>query len=302
MNHRSRATAIMLTTILCLVGIAQLNVRAFQMQSPHQHAATSGYLPERVYSSDEKRFTDFESLLADAAKGDVLFVGEEHNDPATHRMELAVLEGVARRRSNVVLAMEMFERDVQPVLNDYLADKISLEQFLDKSRPWPNFMSNYHFLVEFAKSHHWPVIASNIPRPLAADVSHNGLSALDKLSPAERANAAKQFECPNDDYHKRFVEAMGAHPGVKSDDSKDDAAATNAMTEKFYLAQCTKDETMAESIANVLNSSSGSKPLVVHVNGNFHSDFHEGTAARVIRRLPNAKVRTVSVIPVENLD
>jgi uncharacterized iron-regulated protein len=276
--------------------------RTVSGQSPHRGASMSGYLPQRVYSTREKRFIDFEMLVSEAIKGDVLFVGEQHDDPATHRIELAVLESAARRRTNVVLAMEMFERDVQPVVNDYLAGRITPEDFLAKSRPWPNFMADYHFLVEFAKSHGWKVIASNVPRPYASAVSHNGLSALDKLAPAERINAAKQIECPNDDYRKRFAEAMGGHPGPSTGNAKEDAKAAEAMGQRFYEAQCIKDETMAESIANLLNPTAADKPFVVHVNGSFHSDYHEGTAARVSRRMPKAGVKTVSVIPVDNLD
>src|SRR5882757_2656670 len=246
MKSSIRAIALMLTLVLSL----GLTVAG---QSPHQGMSMSGYLPQRVYSSSEKRFIDFETLMSEATKGDVLFVGEQHDDPATHRIELAVLEAAARRRTNVVLAMEMLERDVQPVVNDYLAGKITPEDFIAKSRPWPNFMSDYHFLVEFAKSHGWKVIASNVPRPYASAVSRTGLSALEKLSPAERANAAKQIECPNDDYRKRFGEAMGSHPGPSSGDAKQDANAAEEMGQRFYQAQCVKDETMAESITNILN-------------------------------------------------
>src|ERR1051326_9294767 len=60
-----------------------------------------------------KRFTDFESMVADLGSADIVFIGEEHDDPATHRMELALLEGIGRRRDSVVVALEMFERDVQ---------------------------------------------------------------------------------------------------------------------------------------------------------------------------------------------
>ena len=73
------------------------------------------------------------------------------------------------------------------------------------------------------------------------------------------------------------------------------------MTEKFYQAQCAKDETMAESIAWVRKSAPNA-PLVIHYNGAFHSDFTEGTAERVRRRLPDAKVSVISAIPVPALD
>ena len=77
-------------------------------------ASVSSYTPHRVYRSGKKKFADFESMLADVAKADVVFLGEEHDDPGTHRLERAALEGIGRRRGQVVLAMEMFERDAQP--------------------------------------------------------------------------------------------------------------------------------------------------------------------------------------------
>ena len=74
------------------------------------------------------------------------------------------------------------------------------------------------------------------------------------------------------------------------------------MIERFYFAQCVKDETMAESVANLYREGMSSRPLTVHFNGAFHSDYRLGTAARVKQRLPKASTRIVSIVPVENLD
>jgi uncharacterized iron-regulated protein len=118
-----------------------------------------------------------------------------------------------------------------------------------------------------------------------------------------------------DDYFKRFAEAMGkGHPGAhhgqqdeKQTDKKQDDES-RAMIERFYFAQCVKDETMAESIARALATPSSAPgaaqgaPLVVHFNGAFHSDYRLGTASRVIRRAPKSNVKVISVVPVENLD
>ena len=48
---------------------------------------------------------------------------------------------------------------------------------------------------------------------------------------------------------------------------------------------------------------SGPTPaFVVHVTGAFHAEFREGTAARVLRRLPGRRVVVVSFMPVKTLD
>ncbi len=277
--------------------------RALAQNSPH---SGSGYTPQRVYDSGEKRFSDFEAMLADLARHDVVFVGEQHDDPATHRLERAILEGLARRRANLIVAMEMFERDVQQTLSDYLAGRLSEEEFLKTSRPWPRYATDYRSLVEMARAHKWPVVASNTPRRIASQVSKKGLEAAQSLPKAERNLIAAELKCPMDDYFKRFSEEMSqGHPGqdAKPADQKQQEEQ-KSMVERFYYAQCVKDETMAESIANQFNSNDATqpRPLVVHFNGAFHSDYRLGTAGRVIRRMPKSKLRVVSIVPLEDLD
>ena len=258
-----------------------------------------GYTPHRVYDSQHKRWTDFESMAAELSKMDVIFLGEQHDDPSTHRMEAALLDAIARRRDNVVVSLEMFERDVQPVVDAYLAGQLDEATFLKMSRPWPNYATDYRPLVEFAKAHGWRVIAANIPRKMANAASSKGLDAVAGLTDSTRRWAAAEFSCPKDDYFSRFGETMKEHPmGPGPAPTAEEMAQ---MTEKFYQAQCTKDETMAESIAWV-RKSAPNPPLVIHYNGAFHSDFAEGTAMRVKRRLPDAKIAVISAIPVESLD
>ena len=256
--------------------------------------AQSSYTPHRVYDTKHKRFTDFEAMAAELAKADVVFFGEQHDDTATHRLEIALLEGIARRRPNVIVALEMFERDTQKLIDDYLSNKITEAEFLKDSRPWKNYQPDYKPLIEFAKAKGWKVIAGNIPRRYASVVFKGGLEAVDKLSETERKLIAQKFSCPTDDYFKRFKETMSDHPGDTS------PKMDEALIGKMYQAQCVKDETMAESIATAAQASP--QALVIHYNGAFHSDFHLGTAARAKQRLSKSNVKVVSALPVENLD
>jgi len=252
-------------------------------------SAQGSYVPNRVYDSARGAFTDFESMLAHASKSSVVFLGEQHDDPNTHRLELAVLEGLARRRKGIVLSLEMFERDVQESLDHYLMGHTTEEEFLKSSRPWPRYATDYRPLVEFAKAQDWPIFAANVPRPIASAVSKAGWSALTDRPAEEQKWFARQRMCPtgDDDYFTRFMAAMGSHPG--------------STGEYFYFAQCLKDETMAESIGAAVNASGFANPVIVHVNGAFHSDYRLGTAARVSRREMGA-VLVISILPVDSLD
>jgi uncharacterized iron-regulated protein len=260
-------------------------------------ASVSSYTPHRVYRSGKKRFEDFESMLAEVSKADVVFLGEEHDDPGTHRLERAALEGIGRRRGNVVLAMEMFERDAQPSLNDYLAGKMVETDFLKASRPWPKYVTDYRPMVEFAKAKGWPVIAGNVPRRLASLVGRKGLVGVDSLPATDRAFVAAQLNCPRDKYYARFKETMGDMSGHGQKITPQEA---EAMIGRFYDAQCVKDETMGEAIASAREKYPDA--IVVHVNGSFHSDFTMGTADRAGRRLPGQRIAVVSFVPATDLD
>jgi uncharacterized iron-regulated protein len=265
-----------------------------QQAAPHPPVAD--YVPERVYDTAAATFVDFEVMLARLSQADVVFVGEQHDDQNTHRLEVAILEGLHRRKVTPVLSLEMFERDVQPSLNDYLAGQIDEEKMLKATRPWPRYAYDYRRLVEAARERKWTVVAANVPRRLAADVSKNGKEAIDKLSETDRALVARELQCPLDDYYKRFSASMSGHPaGTQTPEQQ------LAMVERFYWAQCVKDETMAEAIAAASEKKSAAGPIV-HYNGAFHSDFGLGTAERVRRRLPGKKTTVVTMIPVEDLD
>jgi uncharacterized iron-regulated protein len=268
--------------------------------SPNPHAATPGYIPERVFDTRRRTFSDFEAMLADVSRADVLIVGEQHDDPNTHRLEAAILHGLLRRRVPVTLSLEMFERDVQGTLDDYLGGRITEEEFLKASRPWPRYATDYRALVEMARAHRWPVVAANVPRKHAAEVAKTGLPTLEALPVDERLNIARDLQCPLDAYYHRFAETMGAHATPGTDQASADES--RARTERYYFSQCVKDETMAESIATAFGRNEGRPGIVVHVTGAFHSDFGLGTVDRVRRRLPGRRIAFASIMPTDDID
>jgi uncharacterized iron-regulated protein len=264
--------------------------------APATHQLRSTF---RVVQSSSLTLIPFDELVATASMADVVFVGEQHDDPETHFAEFALLEEIGRRRSRVVLSLEMFERDVQPMLDDYLAGRMSETEFLAKARPWDRYVTDYRPLVVLARARGWPVIASNIPRPIASAVSRQGLAVLDTLPAAPRSWVARDISCPHDAYYARFAEEMKGHSAGGGPPTASDPAQMQAMTDRFYEAQCVKDETMGESIARAL-ARAGDDAIVVHVDGAFHSDFREGTVARTLRRSPTIHSLVITAIPTSD--
>ena len=238
----------------------------------------------------------FHELTRRLAGADVVFFGEQHDDPETHRVEFGLLDALGRTGRPVILSLEMFERDAQPVLNDYFAGRISEADFLSKSRPWDRYVTDYRPMVELAKAKGWPVVAANVPRPMASAVGRKGLAALDTLTPVERSWAAMDNQCPDDAYRARFMETMRGHSASGAPSAPGDTLPT-AVATRFYLAQCIKDETMAESIV-AARERAPRNAIVLHYDGAFHSDYRQGTVERVRRRAQNLRLVVITAVPV----
>ena len=285
---------LLLACLIVLEGCASIG-KAISAAAASSAPLSSGY---RIVAPATVSDATASQMIERLARADVVFFGEQHDDPETHRAEAELLDAIGRTGRTVVLSLEMFERDVQGVLDDYLAGRVSESEFLARSRPWDRYTTDYRRLIELAKSHHWRVVAANVPRPLASAIGRRGFRALDTLTVTDRRNAAREYVCPpSDDYHARFMESMQTHsPAGGPGPSVSDSLPT-AMAERFYLAQCIKDETMAESIVDA-RVASPRDAIVVHFDGAFHSDYAQGTVARVKRRQPGWTLAVVSAVPV----
>ncbi len=239
--------------------------------------------PPYLVLADERagRTVAMDRMLDDLAKHDVVFLGETHLDDYTHRFELDAYEGLAARRK-VVLALEMFERDVQPVLDEYLAGRIDEKAFLGKSRPWQNYWSGYRPLIEAAKRRGFPVVASNAPAPVLRKIAAAG--GLDKLAPEDRALLPEEIFDNDDDYWERVSRATRGHVSTGGD--------------RVTSVQSLWDNAMGDSCAKALVAHPGA--LVLHVNGGFHSAYRGGTVHQLLKRRPDARVAVVEIATVND--
>ncbi len=241
------------------------------------------------------KLKSFDKMVDMLKHYDVVFVGEQHTDPKAHFVELELLKKLyAKKKGKIILSLEMFERDVQGILNQYLEGKISEEEFLKNSRPWKNYPTDYKPMIEFAKEKGIKVIASNVPRRYAAMVARNGLAILNTLRPEERRLIAKTIYFDYPQYRKLFyktMESMGGPMGKHG---------ASKFKEKFYKAQCVKDSTMAESIFREMKKNPGF--LILHINGSFHSDYKLGTAAVLKTLFSEVKIANIKVLPSDKVN
>jgi hypothetical protein len=120
------------------------------------------------------------------------------------------------------------------------------------------------------------------------------------MNARDRAFMAKQHACPKDTYYDKFAETMKGHGAGGGPPTAADAAAMAQMTDRFYEAQCVKDEAMGEAIADAFTRAPKGS-VVFHVDGAFHSDYGLGTAERARRRLPKVSSVLLTAVPVADL-
>jgi uncharacterized iron-regulated protein len=312
-GHRTATVRRFLPSCLAALGIAFLVVGsprataaqdpgADRPQSPHGATAPDPHVLDvaegvdfRVYDG-AGRVSSLDALLVAAVADEVLLIGEEHDDRVGHAVELRLLAGAyARVRGHprdMILSLEMFERDVQYVVDEYLLDLISEEHFLASARPWDEYGLAYRPLVEFAKAHGVRVLAANAPRRYVSRVTAEGPGALPALSTlAQSFLPPLPFPGPSERYREEWERLMSAD----STQAHGHAPGSNALQ-----AQALWDAAMGDAIATALIGDPDA--LVVHVAGAFHVAHGTGIPELVEGYRPGTRVTTVVMREVEDVD
>ncbi|MCB2408477.1 ChaN family lipoprotein [Hymenobacter lucidus] len=225
----------------------------------------------------------YDKMLKELAAADVVFFGEQHNDPIGHWLELQLTKDLLRlKQGQLVLGLEMFERDVQPLVDAYATGELDDKAFEEQSRPWPNYATDYKPLLQLARQQKFRVVGTNVPRRYASQVAKGSLAALETIPAAEKAwlvplPLTVDYELPG---YKNMAKMFGGD------------AAHAAGVQNIIQAQALKDATMAY----FLHQARPAGHLLLHLNGSYHSDNHDGILAYLRQLNPGLKVRTISTV------
>ncbi len=269
-------------------------------------------------------------LLDAAADAEAVIVGEEHDDAVGHAVQLALVEDVFDRSDGCALCMEMLDRGEQATVDDYLADIIDRETFIERTAStrwrkisrefldrkidrrdfekrirkigWPDWEGNYQPIVDAAKEHSGTVVAANTPWARYASLANKkGYEHLSGLTPSQRALFEIPHAIPEGEYRERFWEVIadrkeGEAPSTDGESDEGSEAAHPSVSDETVLgmfrAQLVMDATMAASIAAALRNGA---VKVVHLVGQFHSDFEGGLIQELRHRRPGVQLLTISM-------
>ena len=225
-----------------------------------------------------------ELSLADAmsrmVESDAVLLGETHDNPVHHHLQLQALKSIAARRTPV-LAMEQFDSEHQPALDaasqqpgvdaEALADA---GQFSREGWGWPL----YEPLVREAVARRLPVVAINLSRGGARAVAREGFEGMPDGAGRD------VVEQPWTPERQKVLEELirVGHCGEVSP----------RVLKMIVTAQRSRDAVMAERIAPHLDSGA------VVILGAAHARRDLAVPAYLERLAPEARVLSVGLVEV----
>lgn len=261
----------------------------------------------QIWSVKDQKVVDIQDIIKAAKQADILFWGEEHDDSTGHYLEQKVLTLLQQEYGNsLCLSLEMFDRDAQGIMDEYLSGLIREKFMIKDARAWKNYR-DYKPMVELAKEKKFPVICANAPTRYANLAGRKGQKALLTLPEhTKRYFAPLPYDTATGAYLKKISEESEHAPATPSVPGKDTATLmakdTTAKPKAPILtsmgsfsinhAQSLWDASMAWSIHEAMQA--WPKNKVMHVNGRYHSDEGFGVVTHLKKFRPSVRVVIVS--------
>ncbi len=243
----------------------------------------------RIIDLNTGKAIDFPDLIDQLKPVDVIFIGEVHNNPEHHLIQVQLLQAIAARYAPpMAVAMEFFDTTRQPVLDRFMKGDLDERSFL-KEVDWENnWRFPYHLyrpILLVSQDKTTALLGINAPNQLVRKVARTG---LESLTDEERKQVAADIDLDNS-AHREYLKTIFEQHAFK----KDSPHSVDNF-EHFYQAQCVWDETMAETIAEYIKTMGG-KTVVFSGNGHIVNKF--GIPDRLLRRV-DVKMATIVLYPL----
>jgi len=254
-------------------------------------------LPYQIVDARTGKSVDEPAFWGRLGAARAVCVGEEHRNPHHHWMQLHVVRELIKRLppgTKLALAMEMFQRPFQGVLDDYAARRIDAAQLRSRSgydERWGYDYGYYGPTIDAAVGGGAQLLAANAAKELTKQVVHHG---LESLTPDERSRLPELML--DDVSHRSWVDTLmedmggsAAHAQAKPAEADpagarkpasptkapqhgddDDDATEMPSADRIYTVQVIWDETMAETSAKWLAANPGGHLILLAGNGHCH--------------------------------
>jgi len=210
-------------------------------------------------------------IIDEIAKNRIVYIGEQHTEFSSHLNQLKIIKAMYRQNPKLSIGMEMFQKQFQKYLDDFIAGKINEKEMIAKTeyfKRWKYDYELYRPIILFAKERHIPIVALNIDREITKKVVNGG---FDSLSSEQLEVIPDSIDFENPKYREQLRAVFGMHQ-----------SKSFKNFEEFYHAQLLWDESMAENMAEFLKKNPDYSMAVLAGNG--HIMHGHGIPERAKRR------------------
>lgn len=190
----------------------------------HPHPVRLFDLKQQIMVLDDQAIQRLETAR-------IVLVGEHHNNAAHHEAQLKVIRSLHEAGRKVAVGLEMFRKDSQTALDQWIDGQTSEAQFK------PIYLKNWNYgwalygpIFNYARENRIPMVGLNVSRKITAQVAYKGFDSLN----SEQRGALEGITCNVTTEYRGFIgKAYSAH------------GHGNMNFERFCEAQLVWDTAMA---------------------------------------------------------
>ena len=239
-------------------------------------------------------------LIMRAAKADVVYLGERHDNAEHHQLQRQVLQGLVDRGLRPAIGFEFFDIGQTSQLMQYVSGQATLmalgpqtntltpEQRLRRQLGWERRSDQewgYYFsLLEFAREHQLEVFGADLPSGLKLRLSRSYLDQLNPLEQQQLAMLPEQQGDYRDFMYQRFTDA---HCGWGSEE----------LLSKLYRTWRERNHRMARSI-EAMTRSERQGPVVLII-GAGHIEHNRGVVSQLAGLMPGIAQLSVGLQQID---
>ena len=220
-------------------------------------------VPETLVHLKTGTVVTMAQMLADISGDRIIYAGETHDNPASHRFQLDILNHLVEHYpDHVAVGMEMFHHEQQAVLDRWVAGELDEKSFLRQLRWYENWGIDYVYyrdLLNTMREHRIPVIALNV-------------SPQQKMAVMQGQETTPEVGDPY--YHATLMAYFAGHE------------QGHGEAEKFIRIQNLWDNTMAQTVVDYLKQPEHANDHVLVLAGGNHVRYGFGIPRRVYQQLP----------------
>lgn len=238
-----------------------------------------------VFSSEQRsvlrlrddRVISFAGMIQELKNTDIVFIGETHNVPSHHVLQLQIIQELYKLENSVSVGLEMFWADSQDDLSRWMAGAMPLGDFLgvyyeNWRFPWPL----YRDIMLYIRDNRIPAVGLNVHPAITKKISRYGFSSLTE---EEIRKLPPETGCVVNKAYMNFIRrayAMHQHQGTQF--------------LYFCQAQLLWDQVMAYNIMKHIQNNP--KNIMIVLAGNGHA-WKSGIPAHVRADLPETSMKVV---------